>query len=74
MVVSTTEHQAGAESMGDIGKDATNGRGRLKSDVNVLQESVIGGAIIWLRVLCGVDVNVENSERGIHQFSDTNNG
>ena len=53
---------------------STNGRGRLKSDVNVLQESVIGGAIIWLIVLCGVDVNVENSERGIHQFSETNNG
>ena len=58
-----TEYKAGAEGLGGGGEYFKNGRGRLQSGSNVIQEGDTGGATIWIVVLSPIDGNRGNHRR-----------
>ena len=58
---STMERQAVVEGMGEIGEDATKGRGIHQSGGNFLQGKGTGCALIKLGFLVPVDGNGYNS-------------
>ena len=62
----------GAEGLGEIGQDASEGRGGLQSVGNVIQVDGAGGDLIWIRVLGPVGGNEENVGRDTHRVSETN--
>ena len=53
----TTEHQAGAEGLGEVGGDSKKGRGVTQSCGNILQGGDTNGAPIWLGDLVPIVVN-----------------
>ena len=73
MAGGTAERQAGVEGLGEMGGDATKGRGIIQSGGSILQGGSTGKYLIWIGVLDHVNNNGENGGRYTHRVSETNN-